>query len=256
MSDADPEILTRRVRPPDRTEVSGPAATDVYDVFEPDPARARGVTVALLHGGFWRERYDRAHLAPLAVALARDGFHVANLEYARVGMPGGGWPGTGAAVLAGLEALRGDTDLPDTVVVVGHSAGGHLALWVASEGRAPWLRGVLALAPVADLAEADRLHLSDDAARALVGGSSGERPEAWADADPARQRLTTPAVVVTGDHDDVVPAAVPEAYAASRTPDEPLHTAVARGADHFDLVDPEHPAYLLVLAEIEELTLH
>ena len=95
MSDADPEILARRVRPPDRTEVSGPAATDVYDIFEPDPARARGVTVALLHGGFWRERYDRAHLAPLADALARDGFHVANLEYPRVGMPSGGWPGSG-----------------------------------------------------------------------------------------------------------------------------------------------------------------
>jgi acetyl esterase/lipase len=256
MSDAEPEILTRRVRPPDRTEVSGPAATDIYDVFEPDPARARGVTVALLHGGFWREHHDRGHLAPLADALARDGFHVANVEYARVGMPGGGWPGTGAAVLATLEALRGDSDLPDTVVVVGHSAGGHLALWVASSDRAPWLRGVLALAPAADLAEVDRLHLSDDAARGLVGGPPAERPEAWADADPARQRLTTPAVVVTGDRDDVVPAAVTDAYATSRAQDEPLHTAVARGADHFDLVDPDHPAYLLVLAEIEELTLH
>jgi acetyl esterase/lipase len=256
MSDADPEILSRRVRPPDRTEVTGPEATDVYDVWEPDPDRARGVTVALVHGGFWREQYDRSHLSALAEALARDGFHVANLEYPRVGMPGGGWPGTGAAVLAGVEALREDTDLPDTLVGVGHSAGGHLALWLASEERAPWLRGVLALAPVADLAEADRLHLGDDAVRALVGGSSEEAPTTWDSADPARQRLTSPAVIVVGERDDVVPASVSEAYAAGRSGDEPLHTAVARGADHFDLIDPGHPAYLLVLAEVEELTLH
>jgi acetyl esterase/lipase len=255
MSD-DPEILSRRVRPPDRTEVTGPAATDVYDVWDPEPHRARGITVALVHGGFWRERYDRAHLAPLAEALTRDGFHVANLEYARVGMPGGGWPGTGSSVLDRLGSVREDDHLPDAVVVVGHSAGGHLALWVASEERAPWLRGVLALAPVADLGEADRLHLSRDATRDLLGGAPDEVPEAWADADPAGQRLTTPAVVVTAEHDDSVPASVAERYAAGRGEGEPLHTAVARGADHFDVVDPDHPAYLLLLAEVEELTLH
>ncbi|HEU5240925.1 MAG TPA: alpha/beta hydrolase, partial [Ornithinibacter sp.] len=70
------------------------------------------------------------------------------------------------------------------------------------------------------------------------------------------QRLTVPAVVVTGELDDVVPAGVAERYAASRLPGEPLHTAVARGAGHFDLIDPTTPAYLLVLAEVEELTLH
>ena len=172
MSD-DPEILSRHVRPPDRTEVTGPEATDVYDVWEPEPHRARSITVALVHGGFWRERYDRAHLAPLAEALTRDGFHVANLEYPRTGMPGGGWPGTAAAVLARLGSVHEDTDLPDSVVAVGHSAGGHLVLWAASRERAPWLRGVVALAPVADLLEADRLHLGDDAARALLGGLAG-----------------------------------------------------------------------------------
>ncbi|MBM6404563.1 alpha/beta hydrolase [Phycicoccus sp. CSK15P-2] len=252
----DPDLLRRTARGPDRTEFTGPEQTDVYDVWEPEPHRARGVTVALVHGGFWREQYDRAHLAPLAEALARDGFHVASLEYPRIGMPGGGWPGTGRALLARLGAAHDDTDLPDLVVVVGHSAGGHLALWLASGGRAPWLLGVVALAPAADLGEVDRLHLSNDAARALLGGGPDEAPDAWADADPARQRLTTSAVVVTGEVDDVVPASVVDAYVRSRGRDEPLHTAVARGADHFDVVDPESPAYLLLLAEVEELTLH
>lgn len=167
-------------RPADRTEITGPHQSDVYDVWEPAPHRARGVSVALIHGGFWRERYDRHHLAPLARALADDGFHVANLEYARAGMPGGGWPGTGASVLAQLTAVH---------------------------------------------------------------------------ADPARQRLTTPAVIVSGEHDDDVPASVIESYLATRTPDDPIHSAVALGADHFAVIEPQAPAYLLVLAEIEELTL-
>ncbi len=255
MSD-HPDVLTRPARQPDRTEVTGPEQTDVYDVYDPEPHRARGVTVALVHGGFWREGYDRSHLGPLAEALSRDGFHVANLEYPRTGMPGGGWPGTAEALQATLTAARADTDLPDALVLLGHSAGGHLVTWLASEDRVPGLLGAVALGPVADLAEADRLHLGDDAVREFLGGTPEDVPEAWAAADPARQRLTAPVALVSGELDDVVPPAVAESYAAKRTADEPATTALARGADHTDLVDPEHPAYLLVLAEVEELTLH
>ena len=136
MSNDDPGTMRRSARPPDRTEVTGPLQTDVYDVWEPTPGRARHVTVALVHGGFWREQYDRTSTNPLAEALANDGFHVVNLEYPRIGMPGGGWPGTGASVLARLESVHADTHLPDRAVVVGHSAGGHLVLWLAS-GAAP-----------------------------------------------------------------------------------------------------------------------
>jgi acetyl esterase/lipase len=250
------DVLARTARQPDRTEVTGPEQTDVYDVFDPDPHRARGVTVGLVHGGFWRPTYDRTHLGPLAEALARDGFHVANLEYPRTGMPGGGWPGTATALRATLEAARADTDLPDTLVLVGHSAGGHLVTWLASEGRVEDLVGSVALGPVADLGAADRLHLGDDAARAFLGGAPDEVPDAWAEADPARQRLTAPVALVSGEADDVVPPAIAESYVATRTEaDAPATTALARGADHFDLVDPEHPAYLLLLAEVEELTL-
>ncbi|MGL4745739.1 MAG: alpha/beta hydrolase family protein [Dermatophilaceae bacterium] len=255
MSDADTSLFDRPARPPDRTEITGPASTDVYDVYEPDPGRARHLTVALVHGGFWRERYDRAHLGPLAGALARDGFHVANLEYPRTGMPGGGWPGTARSVLARLESVHADTGLPDRVVLVGHSAGGYLALWAASADRAPWLTGVLALAPVADLATADRLGLGDGAIREFLGGAPDGAPQVWAAADIARQRLTTRTVLVIGDADDVIPAEVSDAYTASRTPAEPFTSSVARDADHADLVDPVSRAYLLLLAEVEELTL-
>lgn len=249
------DVLTRSARPPDRSEVTGPEQTDVYDVWDPPADRHRGVTVALVHGGFWRASWDRAHLAPLAEALAREGFHVANVEYPRIGMPGGGWPGTGSALLATLEGVHRDTHLPEHVIAVGHSAGGHLVLWAASSQRAPWLVGVVALGPAAHLGEVHRLGLSDHAAANLLGDPD-DRPEDWADADPARQRLTTPAVVVAGERDEAIPASVVQAYAETRGADEPFHAAVARGADHFDLVDPAHPAYLLLLAEIEELGLH
>lgn len=251
----EPAALARPARQPDRTEVTGPEQSDVYDVWEPEPQRARGVTVALVHGGLWRPGRDRAHLAPLAEALSRDGFHVASLEYPRTGMPGGGWPGTGQALLARVACVAADADLPERLVLVGHGAGGHLVTWLASEDRVPGLLGVVGLGPVVDLATAERLHLGDGAVRAFLGATPQAAPEVWADADPARQRLTTRTALVCGELDETVPAAVVEAYLATRDPQDPLATATARGAGHADLVDPDHPAYLLVLAEIEELTL-
>ena len=123
--------------------------------------------VVLLHGGFWRVAYDRLHVRVVADALTALGYAVANVEYRRVG-GGGGWPSTfddvARAVDAVEEALAGRVDL-DAVAYVGHSAGGHLALWAAlrdrlpvgAPGRAerpPRVRGVMALAPVADLVAA------------------------------------------------------------------------------------------------------
>lgn len=243
----------RRDRPPDRTEVFGALATDVYDVWDPDSDRPRGLTIALVHGGGWRAADDRSHLAPLAVALTRDGFHVANLEYARIGMPGGGWPGTGATMIAALEAVHGDNELPNRVVAVGHSAGGQLVLWAASGGRATWLHGAIALAPIADLRQADRLGLSQGAPRELLGVAPEEDPRRWAEADPAGQRVDVPTVLLTGHDDAAIPAAVARAWLSNRTPEEVVRSHELMRTGHIDLIDPQHPAYLMLLAEVEEL---
>ena len=240
---------------PSRTEVTGPLATDLYDVWEPEPGRARGLTVALIHGGYWRATYDRSYLQPLADGLAHDGFHVANLEYSRISVPRGGWPGTGDTVRERLDAVRADEHLPDRVIVVGHSAGGHLALWLGSQGRAPWLVGAVGLAPAADLAVLQRLRVSDDVAELLVGCAPNVCPEQWADADPAVQRLDVPAVVLVGGQDEDLPEAVVDGWVDRRMPTEIVRVHRLAEADHFDLVDPGHRAYLLLLAEIEELAL-
>ncbi|MGC1212429.1 MAG: alpha/beta hydrolase, partial [Micromonospora sp.] len=152
---ADPrDVLTRPAPAPDATVAYGDHPEQVADLRRPvgdGPARP---LVIVVHGGFWRAEYDRRHTGPMAAALAALGHPVAQVEYRRTGQPGGGWPHTLTDVLAGVAALPGlaAAALPGRVaavppILVGHSAGGHLALYVAA--RAPeTVGGVLALAPV------------------------------------------------------------------------------------------------------------
>jgi len=139
----------------------------VVDLTYPEGV-TRPPLVVLLHGGFWRVAYDRVHVRVVADALTAQGFAVANVEYRRVG-GGGGWPSTFTDVADAVDAvqlaLADRVDL-GAVAYVGHSAGGHLALWAAVRDRlpadapgradrAPLVRAVVALAPAADLAEVD-----------------------------------------------------------------------------------------------------
>jgi acetyl esterase/lipase len=127
-----------------------------------------------IHGGFWRNEYDLGHAGHLCAALTAKGVATWNLEYRRIGNPGGGWPGTlddvqtGAACLETIAAER-SLDLK-RVVATGHSAGGHLVLWLAKQNTIA-LRGVVALAPVADLRRAWELKLSNTVVADLLGGS-------------------------------------------------------------------------------------
>src|SRR5690606_161093 len=128
------EILTRPAPPPDQTVRYGDHPDQVIDLRRPAADRPTRPLVAVIHGGFWRADYDRTHTAPLAADLAGRGHPVAQLEYRRTGQPGGGWPGTFddiAAAMAALERWAADAlgagALPP--VLLGHSAGGHLALW-------------------------------------------------------------------------------------------------------------------------------
>lgn len=235
----------------------GPGAEDAYDAWLPESGRA-DATVVLVHGGLWLAAYDRAHLRPLGGALARDGWPVASVEYARVGMPRGGWPGTGTSVLAALDAVAQDPVLPGRLVLVGHSAGGQLAVWAASNGRALGsvdLVGVISLAGVLDLRSADADDLGFGAVRGLLGGAPEQHPEQWADADPVRGRLDVPAVLLHGVDDDLVPAAISRSYLDSRGPrDASCRLEVIYGCEHFGLIDPMHAAYQRLLAALVELT--
>lgn len=252
----DPEAVLDRVAPqPARTTAYGPDPAQVYDVRLP-PGQARDVTVVVVHGGFWRAEYDRTHAGCQAQAFADAGWPVAVVEYRRTGMPGGGWPGTAEDVAAAVSAVRDDPDLPGRLVLVGHSAGGHLVAWAAAQPWATGLAGVVSLAGVVDLRLASELRLGDGAVDAFLGGSPDERPEAYAAADPALQAPLVPVVLVHGADDEVVPPVVSRSYAAraaaSRTA-AAVRLLEVPGCDHYGPIDPEHAAFADVLAAVSGL---
>ncbi len=237
----DVSILTRPARGPDLVLRYGPLEDQVADVRVPPPGTAASQVMLLLHGGFWRQAYDRTHIGPYAVEMASRGFVVVTPEYRRVG-GAGGWPETfddmrACAVL--LPDLLADA-LPETagqpLVLSGHSAGGHLALWLAAVAPPRGLTSVHALAPVANLTAAHEAGLGGAAALALMRVPPAQDPERWHGGDPCR--LPTPAVPVTivhGRRDTVVP--VGQAYGYR---DRHPETRIAvLDCGHFELIDPE-----------------
>lgn len=218
------------------------------------PVRAGPHPVAvLLHGGFWRRRYDLTLMDGLCRDLAACGWAAWNLEYRRLGLlAGGGWPETFDDVAAGIDHLATlrnlDVDL-DTVAAIGHSAGGHLALWAASRKRprVP-VTHVAAQAPVADLREAARLGLSGDAAPKLLGGDPHRRPQRYAAASPLeRLPLAVPQLLVHGEEDGIVPVSMSLRYHdAALAAGDPVELVVLPATGHFEHLDPRSDAWAAV----------
>ncbi|MFC8129756.1 alpha/beta hydrolase [Streptomyces sp. NPDC057302] len=265
---------------PDATAAYGEHPDQVVDFYEPRiVTETPAPLVVILHGGAWRAPYDRQHLTPFADFLARRGFAVANVEYRRgssIPVQGGGpaagrWPETFDDVAAAFDALPALVAevLPSAdvrrIVVTGHSAGGHLALWVASRhvlptgspwrtGRPPAFRGVVALAPIADFRAARELGVCSDAPLQLLGGEA-KFDERLPHADPAALLPTGIATtVVQGRTDIVVPQAVAEAYAdAAAKAGEVVGVTLLEEVGHFPLIDPAADACAVVAEEIAQL---
>lgn len=235
------------------------------------PAGAGPFPVAvLIHGGCWLAPYDLGHLAGLAAALTEAGVATWSLEYRRVGDPGGGYPGTFLDTAAGFEHLREvaarfPLDL-GRVVLVGHSAGGHLALWLAGRHRISrgevlhrpvTVRplGVVALAPVGDLAAAAALRVCGDAIPRLVGGTDWEFEKRLTWTSPARMLpLGVAQRLVLGDRDTVVPGSLGEAWVrAAAAAGDPVAAVTMAGAGHYELVTPGSAAWPEVRAAVLEL---
>ncbi len=241
------EILTLPAPPPDRRVAYGTDPNQFFDLRWPT-ARApeSGFPLVInIHGGFWRARYDLTHAGHLCAALARRGLATANLEYRRVGNKGGGWPGTFADICAAYEFLvKHAKDYKINArrtVILGHSAGGQLALCLAAQEL---LRGVISLAGVVDLQRAYELHLSQDAVVDFLGGSPRELPERYGEADPMRLSVrSVPQVLVHGSIDEEIPLDFSRAYVAKKSTNENVELIELSGVGHYDLIDPRTDAW-------------
>lgn len=216
-------------------------------------------TVVLVHGGFWRNPYDLTLMDPLAADLVERGFAVWNIEYRRLGDDGGGWPGTLLDVAAAVDQLvEIATDHPidlEGVAIVGHSAGGHLALWAGGRaglpagapGATPLVTPTTAIGQgaVVDLLGAAAKPLGNGAVMELLGGAPDEVPERY---EAARPRLDAgPRMVsVVGTNDDVVPPP----YSVDPTRPDELEVVEIDGAGHMDLIDPANSAWAAVIATL------
>ena len=220
----------------------------------------------LIHGGFWRARYDLRLEDGLVADLTRRGWAAWNLEFRRLGWRSrGGWPATFEDVAAGIDVLgRLDESLDlARVVGIGHSAGGQLVLWAAARrglpagapGAEPRIRlaGTVSQAGVLDLREAVRLGLSRHAAQSLLGGTPIKWPARYDLASPIeRLPLGVPQLVVHGDADDVVPISIARAYAErAAAGGDPCELTELPGCGHMEHLDPDSDAWRTVTAWLE-----
>ncbi len=201
----------------------------------------------VIHGGFWRAAYNLDHISHLCVALNKAGIATWSLEYRRIGNPGGGWRGTFDDVAAGAGHLKRiapqyELDLR-RVVAVGHSAGGHLALWLAGRkdpGSPLPLKGVVSLAGVADLRRGFELKLSNTVVGEFMGGSPDAVPDRYAYGSPAELLpLKVSQRLIHGTLDTNVPFEISKDYIAkAKAKGDNAELIALAGARHFELIDP------------------
>jgi acetyl esterase/lipase len=214
--------------------------------------------VVLLHGGWWGPKYGADNLDSVAADLAGRGWAAWNIEYRRLGL-GGGYPSTLEDVAAAIDYLATLEDISTgRVVAIGHSAGGHLAVWAAGRsklatgepgaGPAVELAGAISLAGILDLGAAAHEKIGNGAAIDFMGGSPGEWPERYAVASPLSQ-VPIPAVVrcVHSRPDDRVPFAESVTYVAAAQATGQDAQLLEVNGDHFSLADITSPTWPVVI---------
>jgi acetyl esterase/lipase len=227
--------------------------------------------VVVVHGGWWRSAYALTYAGHLAAAFTADGFASWNIEYRRVGNPGGGYPGTLYDVTAALGALREIArDYPldlSRVVVTGHSAGGHIAGWLAAKqahreldvfGEPLTLAGAVPVAGALDLMHTSALRVADTTGipvHDFLGGTPDDVPENYALASPTAWLPTgIPVIAIHGSADEIVPLELSRRYVVrAQAAGDRAKLIVLDGVDHFAPFDPETPAGATVRQAVREL---
>ncbi len=270
-------VLDRAVLPADHRIHYGPGPSQFGDLWLPNGASRAWPLVVFFHGGWWQSEYDLGYAGSLCDALKRSGIASWSVEYRRVGATGGGWPATFRDAAAGFDHVSAlakayPLDL-GRVIAMGHSAGGHLAFWIAGRhhiaadsevfvpGPAVNLRGAIALAGAVDLRLtlelAGRSLFAHDREEVyhLMGGTPQDLPRRYRDGNPGDLLpFQAPQILVQGTDDDQIPPELPARWArmAARLGSQATVKMVPQ-ADHFDVVDPESRAWPVVLGQVKTL---
>jgi len=258
------DILTLPPPPADARLAYGSDPNQFLDLRLPsskDKSKPPYALVINIHGGFWRAKYNLNHTGHLCAALTARGFATANLEYRRIGNEGGGWPGTFSDIRSAYHFLEQNAKAHNLdskrIAVMGHSAGGQLALCLAA--HEPGLTRAVSLAGVVDLQRGYELHLSNDAVVEFLHGTPTEVPDHYREADPMELSIShTRQWLIHGSADDTVPAALSRGYVSAKQKGSGKEKEDAQlleipVASHFDLIDPSTQAWKQVETKIREL---
>ena len=240
-----------------------------YGELHLPPGKGPFPVIVMVHGGCWLAEYDMKHMRALAGAFSDKGYAVWNIEYRRVGNPGGGWPGTFLDVAAGADHLRElakkhPLDMKQ-VVAVGHSAGGHLALWLAIRHkltpkseiftRNPLpLKGVLALEPGTEFRLIHHNRICGHVIDGLMGGSPKEVPNHYRNASPNAQiPLGIPHTILIGYLSGFGILGSSYFYTAKEAGDKQVTLVEAPESGHFEMINPETSTWPIVLGALQDL---
>jgi acetyl esterase/lipase len=240
------DILSKKPPDADWRRSYGPDPNQFVDIRVPHRGPPIPV-VFFIHGGYWRSKYDLTYAGHVCEALKKAGIASWNVEYRRVGNPGGGWPGTFEDIRSAYRLLLQNPSPAKsrmrpldvkTVCVAGHSAGGQLALCLAAHEKS--VTRVLSLAGVLDLRRGWEMHLSSDAVASFLGGSPSEVPDHYREASPAEQPIPNAIQkLVHGTTDDSVPYEISQGYADNKKKaGERVELITFPKTGHFEIVDP------------------
>jgi acetyl esterase/lipase len=267
------DLLARPRPDPTHTIKWGPGATDIADLWLPESAGPHPV-VLMVHGGCWQKAIaDRTLMNYAAEDLRRNGLAVWNIEYRGVDEDGGGYPGTFFDVAHATDALREHAatyDLKtDRIAAFGHSAGGHLSLWLAARHKLPAasplrmdnplkINAVLNSGGLADLKASAPVTLPDCLASImgdLTGKPSTTRADVFADTSPAELLpIATRQVSLNGDKDGIAPPSLGEGYTArARAAGDTAETVIVPDTGHVELVSPGTEAFRRETEILKEL---
>lgn len=266
-----PDVMDLPKEPAEARVFYGPDSLQFGDLRVPGGTGPHPVVV-IIHGGCWLAAYDLTLMDAMATELTEQGYATWNLEYRRVGNPGGGWPNTFTDVAQGVNYLRElareyPLDL-DRVVVTGHSAGGHLALWLAGIPQLPPgspisvanplpLSGIVSLAGITD-PEAYLVRNGGGCGASvdeLMGGLPEDVPDHYQQGSPfALAPLGVPQILINGAADNIVPLShVGPYYEKARAGGDPVELVIVEGAGHFEVIAPGSIAWDEVEEAIREL---